>query len=66
MIQLLKHILTFLIYLHTVYFQKKKADFKKCLTATISIFLKGVWDYKSFFNSSSNKEKSFFILVIEL
>ena len=45
---------------------RRPIDFKKCLTATISIFLKGVWDYKSFFNSSSNKEKSFFILVIEL
>ncbi len=45
---------------------RRLTDFRKCLTATISIFLIGVWDYKSFFNSSSNKEKSFFILVIEL
>ena len=29
---------------------RRPIDFKKCLTATISIFLIGVWDYKSLLN----------------
>ena len=30
-------------------FSRRPIDFKKCLTATISIFLIGVWDHKSLF-----------------